>query len=413
MNSAGRFTKKALALMLSVLLVMASVSTVAAALADEIQSMDNAPLQIGVLSDLHYYPDSLTGNRCQAYLDFASGSGKEYDESQELLDAALYALQKHSVENGMKYVLIAGDLTRDGELEGHKALAQRLLRFEQESGLQVIVTNGNHDINTDRAISFEGGTKHRTATTTPEQFRQIYKDLGWDLKCAEYTPPTGEKAGMLSYAVELEGNYRLIVMDVCKYSKDATGLDSDGNITDGAISDSLMTWILGQMQEAKSKGETVIGMGHHSFMPHFNMHESIFSGFVLRDWEKSAETLADAGMHFVFTGHMHEQKTTSHVSDNGSVLYDISTASLIGYPNYFREALFDNTGAVPTLSTKTFDVDCEQPITVNGVTYDKPFRSSASFSSTFGSSLDGFVLDKVDGFILGPSYNAYEDVIKK
>lgn len=399
MKFGGTFLKKSVALLLGILMVAASVTSGIVAFAEEIQGGGNAPLQIGVIADTHYYPDSLTGERCEEYLKYIGGATKQYDESQELLDAALFALQKHSLENGLKYVLLPGDLTKDGELEGHRELAQRLLRFEQESGLQVIVTNGNHDVNCFSAISFEGGVKHRAEMTSPEQFREIYKDLGWDLKCAEYTPPAGEKAGMLSYAVKLDGNYRLIVMDVCKYTKDATGLDEDRQITDGEISDSLMDWILGQIDDANRSGETVIGMAHHSFMPHFKMHESIFGGFVLRGWEKSVETLADAGMHYVFTGHMHEHKTASHVSDNGSVFYDIATSSLAGYPNFFREVLLDNTGDVPSVSTKTYDVDCEQQIVVEGVAYEKPFRVTSSFSGSFGDNIESFALDKVDGFI--------------
>lgn len=409
MSFKNRFSKSSLALLLCFLLAAASFSLGVSALADMLAASANAPLQIGIVADPHFYPDSLKGGRCEAYLNYINGSTKEYDESGALVDSALYALQEHSLENGMKYLLIPGDITKDGELEGHRQIAQRLLRFEQESGIQVIVTNGNHDINNPGAISFEGGTMHSADMTSPEQFREIYSELGWDLKCAEYTPPAGEKAGMLSYAVKLDGNYRLIVMDVCKYSKDATGLDRDKNITGGAISGSLMEWVCGQIDEATAAGETVIGMAHHSFIPHFNMHESIFSGFILDDWQRKTETLADAGMQFIFTGHMHDHKTTGHVSDNGSILYDISTASLAGYPNFFREALLDNTGEIPTVSTCTFDVDCEMQVSVDDVLFDVPFRESFSYHRTFGKTLDSFVLDNankfVDGFISSVNTN--------
>ena len=71
-----------------------------------------------------------------------------------ILDSAFAALAQSAEENGLEYVLIAGDLTYNGEKNAHEALAARLAAFEAETGLQVYVINGNHDINNSSATQY-------------------------------------------------------------------------------------------------------------------------------------------------------------------------------------------------------------------------------------------------------------------
>ncbi|MCR5484620.1 MAG: metallophosphoesterase [Clostridiales bacterium] len=376
-------------------------------------------LSAGVVSDIHYFSPTVDGNDCQAYRDYCENDMREYYEGEALLDSALYAFEKHAEETGLKYVFVPGDLTANGEYDAHVALAEKFREFEERTGIQVIVTNGNHDINNPNATTFKNGIKEKTDRTTPEQFREIYSDFGWDLACSTYTPKTG-KQGMLSYAVRLDGGYRLIVMDSCKYSVDATeGVDR--NRTDGALSNDQLEWVAKQAKEAKECGETLIGMCHHSVVAQYALQETIFKAFIMDNWERRADALADMGMKFVFTGHIHQCKTASYVSDNGAKISDIITPSLIGYPNNIREVTFDNTGEVPTASVKTLEVDCEKPITVGDKTYEQPFSQTYSYGKTFGDKgfkdlalrltseiVDSFCADvKKDGLVgaLKNSYN--------
>ena len=135
-----RIGKAVLALALCALLVCTAASPAFAA-------PEKGPLQVGVVSDIHYYSEKCTGNWCDAFMQFADGSAYQRYETPGLLDSALAALAAHAAENGMRYVLLPGDLTANGEYDNHVELAEKLEAFEQETGLQVIVTNGNHDIN--------------------------------------------------------------------------------------------------------------------------------------------------------------------------------------------------------------------------------------------------------------------------
>ncbi|MCL2507670.1 MAG: metallophosphoesterase [Oscillospiraceae bacterium] len=406
MNRIRNLTKKTWSVILCAALLFAAVtlpvygeeeSTTEVSVVEPESS--NAPLQIGVMSDLHYYPFSLTGNRCAAYLDLASRDIRQHGEGVALVDSALHSFKVSAAEKGLKYLLIPGDMTLDGEYEGHKEIAARLKAFEEETGVEVIVVNGNHDINRAQCISFATGTKKSTQWTTPEDFRELYRDLGRDLACAEYTPPAGQKAGMLSYAVQLEGGYRLLALDTCKYSGDANSYGYDRDESAGQITDDLMAWILDQIEQANELGETVIGLAHHPFIRHFPIHETIFQSFVLDDWERQCETLADAGMRFHFSGHIHELETASHVSDNGNIIYDICTSSLTGFPNKIREVLFDNTGDFPTADIKTYDVDRTKQVVSYGKFFTPPYSLTYSFKRTFGDTVRELLVNNLSGII--------------
>ena len=385
--------KRFVALCMSALIVLSA--TCVSVLAQDTP----APLQIGIISDIHYYGENISGNYCDAYMDYVENGSRQQYQTTALLDSAFTALEEHAKENGMKYVLIPGDLTLNGEYLNHVELAEKLKEFEENTGLQVFVTNGNHDVNNYRGFTFENGKKESARICTPEEFKEIYADFGFNDAYHTYTPSTG-KAGMLSYSVQLDGKYRLIVMDTNKYSADFTDSGEDKQETGGDLSDGLYEWVLSEIEDAKENGETPIGMAHHGFSEHYDLQSEIFTLFLIEDWQEKGEAFADAGMNYVLTGHMHDVSVTETVSDSGNVLYDISTPSLTGYPNFFREILFDNTGSYTTADIKTFDVDCVKPVTVDGKEYKQPYRISYSFAKTFNEDgLTEYAMDAVTSFI--------------
>ncbi len=399
-----RIVKKVTAVILSLTLLFA-VFPAGAFIAIATQIRD--PLQVGVISDIHYFPQSLTGGNCQAFLDYSNLSTDQIGESESLLNTALDVIKIYAQQNGMKYLFIPGDITKDGQYQAHVELAQRLEQFEQETGIEVFVINGNHDLNCHKAVTFENGYKENAKITTPEQWLDIYKNLGYDHSYNTYTPPEGEKSGMLSYSSRLDGGYRLIAMDVCKYSADATESGMDSHETGGNMSEGLMQWVISEIEDAERCGEEVIGMMHHSASPHYGIQKALLQGFTIDNWLEVSETLADAGMHYVFTGHIHMSDVCSHVSDNGEVLYDISTASLAGYPNTFKEVLFEEDADGFTADIETFDVDCEENVVVGDIVYEKPYKYTHSFGQTYGhEGINQFGKDMVADII----YNLFGDI---
>lgn len=393
-----KYYLKAVSIVLTVALLLSCIPMMASA--------DTAKIRFGVISDIHYLAPSLKGGDSEEWLEFVKNKHKEYTVIDSLLDNALDGVLRNAVESGENYVLIPGDLTKDGELESHKALAERLERFEEETGIPVFVIPGNHDINNSNAITFENGYEEPAEKTSPEQFREIYANLGFDMADSFFVPEEGKKGGMLSYAATL-GGYRLIAIDSCMYSED-NGAEGNEHMTDGRIADGLLEWIVEECENAREQGLTPVAMQHHNLIPHTEIEEATLWKFVVQDWLRVAETYADAGLHYVFTGHLHANDTASHVNDNGETIYDILTPTLTGYPNYYKIIDFTSDGENITMDMQSLEIDEYQPVVDDdGTVYPSPFKLTYSFGRTFGENgLEDYVMGAVDPFIT----DLFEDI---
>lgn len=342
-------------------------------------------ITVGVINDLHYFPESLMGSDINAFIEASKLNSTTSYLADALVDNALYEYGIQARENGLKYLIIPGDLTKNGEYEAHVALAEKLKQFERDTGVEVFVIDGNHDIRNGNAAEFKDGQFVSTRWTEPEEFREIYADLGYDHADAFFTPPEGETAGMLSYAATLDGGYRLIVLDGACYSSDINSKGEDKAETRGAYSEALMAWALEQIADAKAQGLTVIGETHFNLVQHFECEDNLFTAFVIDNWVEVSEALADAGMHFSFSGHVHVPDIASHTSDNGETLTDCSSASMLNFPCYLRVVTFDNRSPAGDVSVtyKTVDIDRSRPVTAYGISYPQPYRISA-FALNFG-----------------------------
>ncbi len=401
------FNTRLLALVMSlVLLISVLPAGLFAVSADENQ------MTVASISDIHYFAKADMGNNSDALLSEMKSSKLQILQLHSLLDSALEAVKTHAQENGLKYLLIPGDLTYNGEKSGHEELAGILEQFEKDSGVKVFLINGNHDINNFSAVTYKDDTRQSAARTSSYEFADIYSSLVYGKTNIErYTPPKGKIAGMLSYAVSLEGGYRLIAIDAGKYSPDSTSSAAYEEETGGNISPALMTWIVDQMKKAEANGETVIGMTHWGVVEQNYLQSTIMQGFVMDNRVKTKDKLADNGMHFLFTGHSHSTDISVAYSDNGEPLYNIQTATLTDFPNQFRETTFtkNNDGSV-SADFEVFDADCVTPITDGTTVYDQPYRETASFRiSHANSNSTDFVLEIVDKYF-GESMN---DITKK
>lgn len=358
-------------------------------------SAESSAIRFGVISDIHYFANSLKGDYSEEYKEWLYNKHKEYDEADSLLSNALDGVLRNAADDGATYVLIPGDLTKDGAKESHKALAEKLAAFENETGIPVYVVPGNHDINNSKAITFENGYEEPAEKTSPEAFREIYADFGYNEADSVFVPDEGDKGGMLSYTKVL-GGYKLIAIDSCMYSED-NGAEDNEHMTDGRIGDDLLEWIVDECEDAEERGLTVIGMQHHNLIPHMEIEEATFWPFVVQDWVQIADAYADSGMHYVFTGHLHVNDVSAHVSDNGETVYDILTPTLTGYPNYYKIVDFVSDGTNIDFDMKTLDVDeYRNVVGDDGTVYEKPFRLTYSFERTFGK---GSVKDLLEGII--------------
>lgn len=284
-----------------------------------IVSAGETPFSVFVTADWHNRPQSmlvpigdnnnLPGDplyrhtNSQGQLTYECGA--VFDEMLDIFEAS-----------DSQFLLIAGDLTDDGYLTEHLSMAETLRRFEQRTGKQIFIINGNHDI--------RGSVSEKSIGL--EQFKSIYGDFGY----AQALEVDGQSA---SYTAELSGEYRLLAVDSCEeHGKDT-----------GAVNPARMAWIKTQADRAKADGKRLLCIFHHSLLEHFKNEIVAAGNLLVKDYRSVASSFADWGIQYVFTGHMHATDITSAVSDKGNKIYDIETSCLISSPNHYRRVTFTET----------------------------------------------------------------------
>ena len=135
-------------------------------------------IKVGFLSDTHYFSRSLYSD-CDDFMEALHSDRKLLQESDAILTAALKGL----VEDEPDFVLVSGDITKDGERVNHQAVADHLAAAQQELSdkgvdTRFYVVPGNHDINNANGLEFSSGHGVDAERTNVEQFREIYKDFG-------------------------------------------------------------------------------------------------------------------------------------------------------------------------------------------------------------------------------------------
>ena len=280
-----------------------------------------------VLTDLHYITEPAEEDR-ENVEKCARTEVRLMAETEKIVGQALNDAMAISPDG----MLLCGDLTSNGEKEYAEALAGKLAEISPELPNGIFLTNGNHDINNSYAASFKNGVISEGERITPADFKEIFADYGYGENSRYF--------GELSYATEIADGITLIVMDTNIYSDDTTARYNDAQITGGTMPEDVLEWAADEAKAANAKGNLVIGMCHHGIMPHFSVGGDIVTAYqneyVVTNWKEVSETLADAGVAAVLTGHAHSNDISSYTSKNGNIIYDISTASVPVYPMAWR-----------------------------------------------------------------------------
>lgn len=314
-----------------------------------------ASARFAVLSDPHLYDGETLGTSGEEFEAYLAQDRKMLVESGEILSAAIDALKPKSLD----FVIVSGDLTKDGERVNHQLMAARLTELEN-AGVAVYVVPGNHDINNPHALSYLSSPAEAVATVSPEEFKQIYAPFGYDeaLFSDEHS---------LSYIVEPVKGVWLFALDSCIY---ADNLEQGSPTTAGAFSDATLAWILERLETARAQGKVVFGMMHHGIVEHFIGQSVQFPEYVLENWQGVAEQLADGGLNLLFTGHFHANDITRYDFSN-SAIFDVETGSLVSYPSPYRLVDFDIPNE--SLSVHTEYVTAIESHAVDFVNYAKSY----------------------------------------
>lgn len=296
--------------------------------------MNFSPLTITVLTDTHYYCKD-NGTNGKAYDIANSKSQKLLADSPEVLQAAF---EQIAVDTECETVIISGDLTNNGEMNSHAEFIE-MLKDLKSRGKRVYVITATHDFRKNEVADlYRGDEKLQTKAASRDVLFDMYREFGPDEAISVHRES-------MSYVVQLCDGYRLFALND----------DTNCNGKSG-FSDECFEWIKERAEEARAEKQFIIAMTHHPLIAPSPIYEIIGRGDMLGDYKTRIEQLADIGIQFIFTGHTHIPDTSVYQSSKGNVIYDICTASPIGYPGAMRKVTFEpekNNVSVKTVFVNT------------------------------------------------------------
>ncbi|MBR1566893.1 MAG: metallophosphoesterase [Oscillospiraceae bacterium] len=232
-----------------------------------------------VATDPHFIAPSLTDHGLYFTALTENSDGKLMKYSEEIMDAFL----AEAIAQKPEALLLTGDLTFNGALLSHTALAAKL-REAEAAGLRIYVLTGNHDLDNPNAALFSGAEFQRVPFAESADFRRIYADFGFDEALSIDTDS-------LSYVVDLNEDTRLLMLDF------NTRHDPCG------ISDKSLEWVEEQLRAARDAGLHVLAAGHQNI---FQL--TVFrAGYVIGNADRLAELFRRYGVTLYLSGHLHCQ----------------------------------------------------------------------------------------------------------
>ena len=296
--------------------------------------------KVMVISDIHLFDMDHIGHEGEAWEQRLLLEDKDYTYCAAAMESLIEKIKSQDV----KYVIVPGDLTKDGEVINHE-FAASFFREMEAVGAQVFVINGNHDISNANAKEFTAEGEFPIETATSDDFRRIYHDYG-------YAEAISQEPDGLSYSVDMGADIRLILLDSNIYNDSKTAPHQE---TGGTLKPSTLAWAKEQCAEAASEGRVPVGVLHHGLVEHIPNFQSVFlPEFLADNYEEARRELAAAGMHIVLTGHNHSQDIAS-VEVEGTPFYDIQTGSLVTLCP-FRYIDIDSKSR--TMSIESQVIDC-------------------------------------------------------
>lgn len=221
--------------------------------------------------------------------------------SFHLLEVSIPAWQR-VLENLASYeldfMILPGDLTKDGEPENHQWLLDSLKTLP----FPVYVIPGNHDIRTPEATESSIGLA---------EFARHYSDYGYS------------NSEQLYYTCNP-------VPGVCLIALNSTMFDRQGNQL-GCLDDEQFEWL--ETVLADRDDEFTIVTIHHNVLEHLPNQSKHPMGrrYMLDNADRLRQMLKAAGVNLILTGHLHVQDIA-----RDDELYEITTGSLVSYPHPYR-----------------------------------------------------------------------------
>jgi len=286
------------------------------------------------ISDIHYFDPSLFTLPANAYFQgYLTADRKLIIESSAILKNVLATVMIEKPD----FLLVTGDLTKDGEKIDHEAVAA-LFKTLTDNGIKVLVIPGNHDVNNPAAMSYSGTSQSSIANISPAGFATIYGNCGYN-NAVERDPNS------LSYVSEPSNGVWILGIDACHYAPSETA---------GSISASTLAWVKTIITKAKVQNKILLTMMHHGIVEHFTGQGTMFPEYLISDWKNVSTVLADSGLNVVFTGHFHAQDIAKGTGTKGYI-YDIETGSTVTSPCPYRTVILNTVNKTLKITSGKID----------------------------------------------------------
>lgn len=278
-----------------------------------------------LITDTHFFKNDL-GAYGKEYDDFMRFEQKCFAETEAINNAVFDLLAKTEKTDN---ILIAGDLSFNGEKESHKGFI-KLLNELRAKGKNVYVVTADHDFKNegDKCYGYttEKG-KFEVEATRRNELYDLYYEFGFKNAIAV-------DKQHLSYVAQIADGVRLLA------------LNNDGSPTaHKTFDDEQIEWIKEQAKKAREDNQMMFAMNHYPLLPGQPIF-SVISSAVQKNASYITDVLADEGVHLVFTGHMHNQSINVKTTEKGNKFYDVCTGAIIASPASMRFVTIEDKNTV-------------------------------------------------------------------
>mgnify|MGYP000070730724 CR=1 FL=1 len=297
--------------------------------------LNSKNIRFAIISDIHLY-DTTLGVRSEEFKKYIMQDRKLLKESSFLLDQFLEDIQKESLD----FILIPGDITKDGELVNHKLFIEKVSKI-LDGKTKIFVICGNHDINNFDGFKYEEKGKVRVEGISKKDFENLYQNFG-------YLNSFSKDENSLSYIARLNEDYFLVALDGCKYYLND---EKNPSTVSGKIKKKSLLWLKDNLEKLKDQNKKVIVMIHHNIIEHFKGQKKGYPEYVLENNEELLKILNSYNVQLIFTGHFHSNDITKRKFKNG-YMFEIETGSPLTFPSPYRivEILNDTFVKIQTFS---------------------------------------------------------------
>ena len=315
-----------------------------------IPTPDNGSKRFVVLSDIHLMHPDLLVSEGEAFDRYNWEECKLLRESPDIFAAALEKTREYNPD----FLIICGDMTKDGEIISHKYVAEKLNEFSQQTGAKILVVPGNHDLNNPHSFRYDGAVSTPEPSASETDFERIYALCG-------YADAVARGPRQLDYMSYPADGIAFIGLDSNEQNT------PDNAAVQGGLTEAQVSWVAEMVERAHADNRYVIMGMHHNLLGFYN-NASLIRGANIANAryenytnEQMVTDLCNAGIDVVFSGHSHMHSITSE-KRNEREIFSIVTSSLVNLPLAYRTGSISSNGL---MTIQSGDVQDAKPS--NGV----------------------------------------------